>query len=116
MSLIVSRIVGGVNEWNSIVNNVCVDDWTTEMSTTASNEFKQYKKANIVKVVYDEKLECETKQHQISQHWAIKTEISEFRIHLITHSLYVIVLVHKAHMFIDANITSSIVWTDLSCH
>ena len=37
------------------MNNVCVDDWTTEMSTTASNEFKQYKKANIVKVVYDGK-------------------------------------------------------------
>ena len=37
MSSIVSSIVGGVNEQNSIVNTVCVDNWTAELSTIASN-------------------------------------------------------------------------------
>ena len=32
-----SSIVEGVNEQNSIVNHVCADDWTVEMSTIASN-------------------------------------------------------------------------------
>ena len=37
VSLIVSSIVGSVNEQNSIVINVCAEDWTAEMSTIASN-------------------------------------------------------------------------------
>ena len=39
MNLIVSSIVGGVNEHNSIVNSVGVDDWTTEGETIASNDY-----------------------------------------------------------------------------
>ena len=39
MSLIVSSILGGVNEQNSIVNKcIWTDDWTAELSTIASNE------------------------------------------------------------------------------
>ena len=34
MSLVVSSIVGGANEQNSIV---CANDWTAEMSTIANN-------------------------------------------------------------------------------
>ena len=37
MSLIVSSIVGGVNEQNSIVNTMCVDNWTAKLSAIASN-------------------------------------------------------------------------------
>ena len=38
MSLIVSSIVGGINEQNSIVKNVCADDWTAKLAITASDE------------------------------------------------------------------------------
>ena len=38
MSLIVSSIVGGINEQNSIVKNVCVDDWTAELAIIVSDE------------------------------------------------------------------------------
>ena len=41
MSSIVSSIVGGVNEQNSIGINVHGDDWATEMSTIASNDSKR---------------------------------------------------------------------------
>ena len=37
MTLIVSGIVGGVSEHNSIVNSVGVDDWTAKRTTIASN-------------------------------------------------------------------------------
>ena len=37
MNLIVSGIVGGINEQNNIVNNVCADDWTAERAIIASN-------------------------------------------------------------------------------
>ena len=36
MSFIVSSIVGGVNEQNSILSTVCVDDWTAESAIKAS--------------------------------------------------------------------------------
>ena len=36
MSLIVSSIVGGVNEQNSTVNTLCVDDWSAELLTIAT--------------------------------------------------------------------------------
>ena len=42
MSLIVRAIVGGVNEQNSIVNIVCVDDWATESAIKATNEIIWY--------------------------------------------------------------------------
>ena len=38
MSLIVSSIVGGINEQNSIVKNVCADDWTAKCAIIASDE------------------------------------------------------------------------------
>ena len=37
LNLIVSSIVGGVNEQNSIVYKCCADDWTVEISTITSN-------------------------------------------------------------------------------
>ena len=37
MGFIVSSIVGGLNEQNSMWINVCADDWTAEMSTITSN-------------------------------------------------------------------------------
>ena len=37
MCFIVSGIVGGVDEQNSILNNVCADDWTAERAIIASN-------------------------------------------------------------------------------
>ena len=39
MNLIVSSIVGGVNEHNSIVNSVGVDDLTADRAIIASDEF-----------------------------------------------------------------------------
>ena len=40
MNLIVSGIVDGINEHNSIVNSIIVgaDDWTAEISFIASND------------------------------------------------------------------------------
>ena len=40
MNYIVSRIISGVNEQNSIVKNGCADDWTTKRAIIASNEFQ----------------------------------------------------------------------------
>ena len=37
MRLIVSSIVGGVYEQNSIVKKICADDWTAERAIIASN-------------------------------------------------------------------------------
>ena len=37
MNLTVSSIIGGVNEHNSIVNNVCAHDWTADRPIIASN-------------------------------------------------------------------------------
>ena len=39
-NLVVSYIVGGVNEQNSNVNSLRVDDWTTERAIIASNVTK----------------------------------------------------------------------------
>ena len=39
-NLVVSYIVGGVNEQNSNVNSFRVDDWTTERAIIASNVTK----------------------------------------------------------------------------
>ena len=45
MNLTVSGIVGGVNEHNSIVNTVCVDDWAVKSAIKASNDiFVKYSK------------------------------------------------------------------------
>ena len=38
MNLIVSPIVGGVNEQSSIVNSVYVDDWTADKAIISSND------------------------------------------------------------------------------
>ena len=38
MSLILSSIVGGVNEKNGIVNSVQANDWTAKRAIIASNE------------------------------------------------------------------------------
>ena len=40
MNYIVSRIISGVNEQNSIVKNGCADDWTAKRAIIASNEFQ----------------------------------------------------------------------------
>ena len=47
MSFIVSSIVGGVNEQNSILNTVCADDWTAESAIKASNAFLTYVRLKI---------------------------------------------------------------------
>ena len=54
MSLIVSNIVGGVNEQNSIVNK-CTDDYTIEMSTIASNVIIIISRKNIYFYIYKRK-------------------------------------------------------------
>ena len=58
--MIVSSIVGGDNEQNSIVNSACVDDWTAELVIIASNElhlkiyaFKLYTFDRAVKLLSD---------------------------------------------------------------
>ena len=43
MSLIISSIVGGVNEQNNIVNSVREDNLTAERTIIASNDLKLFR-------------------------------------------------------------------------